>query len=91
MSIYGEGDYNIPSIKRAIVRYLLTAAKVGPPKGEVKPDDKDGDKPKVDKPADPVKPEAISPFAMQARSNLDKLRLQDPKTVKEAERFFFLQ
>ena len=35
MKLYGQGDYDIPSVKRAIVRYLLTAAKVQPPKVEV--------------------------------------------------------
>lgn len=111
MKLYGEGDYNIPSIKRAIVRYLLTAAKIAPPKVNAKPEDKAGDKPKVEvkatevakvetksgettqgnKPAEAVKPEAASPAALQARANLEKLRENDPKTVKEAERFFFLQ
>ena len=87
MKLYGEGDYNVPSIKRAIVRYLLTAAKVAPPKAEAKPDDK----PKTDKPAETVKPDILPASALQARANLEKLREQDPKTVKEAERFFFLQ
>lgn len=84
MKLYGQGDYAIPSIKRAIVRYLLTAAKVQPPKAEDVPkkDDAAADKPKTDE---------LPASALQARANLDKLKEIDPKTVKEAERFFFLQ
>lgn len=83
MKLYGEGEYNIPSIKRAIVRYLLTAAKVHPAKAEDPKDDKS--------PKTPVKPDDLPASALQARANLEKLRDKDPKTVKEAERFFFLQ
>ena len=98
MKLYGEGDYAIPSVKRAIVRYLLTAAKVQPPKVEVaKKDDPKTDEVKQDevKKDDPaaIKPktEELPAFALQARENLEKLKEKDPKTVKEAERFFFLQ
>lgn len=85
MKLYGEGEYNIPSIKRAIVRYFLTASKVAPPKTDDKPDEKKDDKSTSDK------PDALPASALQARANLEKLREKDPKTVKEAERFFFLQ
>ena len=30
MKIYGEGEYNIPSIKRAIIRYMLTSTQAKP-------------------------------------------------------------
>ncbi len=83
MKLYGQGEYSIPSIKRAIVRYLLTAAKVQPPKvDETKKDDPTATK---------SKPDELPASALQARANLEKLRETDPKTVKEAERFFFLQ
>ncbi len=88
MKLYGEGEYSIPSIKRAIVRYLLTAAKVQPPKAdEPKKEDPQKEDPVAPKP----KPEVLPASALQARANLEKLRETDPKTVKEAERFFFLQ
>ncbi len=88
MNLYGQGEYSIPSIKRAIVRYLLTAAKVQPPKAEEpKKEDLKNEDPAAPKP----KPEALPASALQARANLEKLREMDPKTVKEAERFFFLQ
>jgi hypothetical protein len=83
MNLYGQGEYSIPSIKRAIVRYLLTAAKVQPPKAdETKKDDSTATK---------SKPDELPASALQARANLEKLKELDPKTVKEAERFFFLQ
>ncbi|TXT38085.1 MAG: hypothetical protein FD138_476 [Planctomycetota bacterium] len=93
MKLYGEGDYAIPSVKRAIVRYLLTAAKVQPPKVEVaKTDQPKEDETKKTVPADiKPKPDELPESAVQARANLDKLREKDLKTVKEAERFFFLQ
>lgn len=69
MEMYGTGDYDIPSIKRAIVRYLLVASK-GKNKKGVGPDEATTEK---------------------AKAMLDKLREEDPKTVKSAERFFFLK
>ncbi|MGE0376933.1 MAG: hypothetical protein AB7Q45_16105 [Planctomycetaceae bacterium] len=66
MGLYGAEEYSIPSIKRAIVRYLLVASKDKPDEGER---------------ADHVK---------QAESYLATLRETDPKTVKQAERFFFV-
>ncbi len=83
MKLYGEGEYSLPSIKRAIVRYFLTAAKVQPPKA-------DDTKTEVTSSAEP-KPVELPASAVQARANLEKLREKDSKTVKEAERFFFLQ
>ena len=47
---------------------------------------------KNDPPAEvKLKPDALPDSAVQARANLDKLREKDAKTVKDAERFFFLQ
>lgn len=83
MKLYGAEDYAIPSIKRAIVRYLLTAAKVQPPKAD--------ENKKDDSTATKSKPDELPASALQARANLEKLKELDPKTVKEAERFFFLQ
>lgn len=69
MKMYGTEDYNIPSIKRAIVRYLLVASKGKNKKGGG---------------PDPATTE-------QTKELLAKLRKEDPKTVKSAERFFFLK
>ncbi|WP_417847531.1 hypothetical protein [Thalassoglobus sp.] len=67
MELYDDEEYQVPSIKRAIVRFMLIAEKnnATAAEGEV---------------ADHVK---------QATANLEKLRKEDPKTVKSAERYFF--
>jgi hypothetical protein len=85
MKLYGEGEYSLPSIKRAIVRYYLTAAKMQPPKTDDTKTEGTGSSASQSKPAD------LPASALQARANLEKLKEKDPKTVKEAERFFFLQ
>jgi len=77
MGLYGAKQYDIPSIKRAIVRYLLVSTKDVPKvvaAGE-------GAQPKVETPAHVVK----------GKKYLAELRKNDPKTVKDAERFFFLK
>ena len=66
MDIYDSKEYSIPSIKRAIVRYMLVAAKSKPAAGE---DDS---------------------HIVKAEQYLKQLREQDPKTVKQAERFFYV-
>lgn len=70
MEMYDNKDYKIPSIKRAIVRYMLQSSKYEVPK-----DGKDA---------------APPAYVAAAKKNLETLREKDPKTVKEAERFFFL-
>lgn len=57
MKLYDQEDDAPPLVKRAIVRYMLVAAK------------------------------ADSKLAVQAKANVEKLRRQDPKTFKVAERF----
>ncbi len=66
MALYDAEEYGIPSIKRAIVRYLLVASKG---KG------------------DDTAPAAT---AEQARKYLAELKERDPKTVEQAERFYFV-
>jgi len=67
VNLYGAEEYNIPSIKRAIVRFLLVCSK----------DVTQGDAPKP------------TEYALTAKTRLAELRKKDPKTVREAERFFF--
>ncbi len=67
MDLYDDEEYDIPSIKRAIVRYMLVCEKD-------KPKDEEADMPE---------------HVVAAGEYLAQLRKQDPKTVKEAERFFF--
>lgn len=71
MKLYGTEDYEIPAIKRAIVRYMLASIK---------------DVPKSKSESDPL-PE----HAVKGKKYIAELREKDPKTVKQAERFFFLQ
>jgi hypothetical protein len=70
MDIYGKGDYNIPSIKRAIIRYMLTSTQA--------------------KPSGTGKSAAHNQYVERGKKYIEQLRKRDPKTVKEAERFFFV-
>lgn len=69
MELYDEEEYAIPSVKRAIVRYMLVCAK----------DAQTG--------ADGEAPDHVA----EANKHLARLRKEDPKTVRDAERFFFLK
>ena len=69
MGLYGAKEYNIPSIKRAIVRYMLVSSKDAQVAENIKP------------------PTHVS----KGRKHMAALRKKDPKTVREAERFFFLK
>lgn len=65
VSLYGKENYDIPSIKRAIFRFLLVAEKSSP----------------VDSiPVD---------YSAKAKAHLETLQKQDPKTAREAQRYFF--
>lgn len=68
MKLYDKKDYNIPAVKRAIVRYLLVCSK-----------DVDEKNPKA----------KIPQHVTKAKANLKVLRKKDPKTVADAERFFY--
>ena len=68
MELYAAKEYDIPSIKRAIVHYMLASTK--------------------DKPKDAMKDPS---HVTVSKKHLATLRQKDPKTVKNAERFFFLE
>ena len=76
MTLYGQGEYAVPSVKRATVMFLLICGQVTSPtqRGET----------------DGTRTSDLPPHAIKARAHLDELRLRDPKTVKDAERFMFL-
>lgn len=63
MKLYGTGEYDMPPIKRAIVRFLFLMEKSLP---------------------------ADSAAAQETRMNIEKLRVQDPTTVKQVEKFLSL-
>jgi hypothetical protein len=67
MTLYGREEYNVPSIKRAIVRFMLASAKFKPAAGSE------------------AEPERVT----KGKKHLATLRTTDPKTVADAERFFF--
>ncbi|MBS0264012.1 MAG: hypothetical protein JSS02_18900 [Planctomycetes bacterium] len=67
--LYGAEEYNIPSIKRAIVRYMISSTKDVPEGGG----------------------EAPAKHVVDGKRHLEELRKLDPKTVTEAEKYFFLQ
>jgi hypothetical protein len=92
MQIYGKGDYNIPSIKRAIIRYMLasTQTKSGAVASTTVTGTASGAQ-SAGGPASGNPPHDVShEYVERGKRYLDQLRKRDPKTVKEAERFFFV-
>ncbi|RMG37894.1 MAG: hypothetical protein D6725_08225 [Planctomycetota bacterium] len=67
LKIYGREPYDVPAIKRAIVRYFLVCAKDNPDKRNPPP-----------------------AHVVDAQRALKELRARDPATVRQAERFFFV-
>ena len=69
MTLYDDKEFNVPAIKRAIVRYMLVSTK------------------DVSKDAAGPLPKHVD----EGKKHLAALRKKDPKTVRDAERFFFLK
>jgi hypothetical protein len=94
MSLYGKGDYNIPSIKRSIIRYMLastdTKGDAGPTTGATA-GTASGAQSTGGAASGNVPTEASLDSAVRGKKYLEELRKRDPRTVKEAERFFFLK
>jgi hypothetical protein len=92
MEIYGKGDYNIPSIKRAIIRYMLASTQAKPAATEATavPGTASGAKSNGGPAAGNPPHDAWHDYAERGKRYLEQLRKRDPKTVKEAERFFFV-
>jgi hypothetical protein len=83
IGLYEEDAYNIPSIKRAIVRFTLAAAKdTGIKKG-------DGEATTNDSTA--IAAVELPAHVVRAQECLVELEKRDPKTVHEAKRFFLLK
>jgi len=82
MAMYQDPNYQVPSIKRAIVRFMLIAEKnPAAASGTAAPPQPTA----VQEVSTPAAPAHVT----QARANLVILREQDPKTVKAAEKYFF--
>jgi hypothetical protein len=74
MSLYGKGAYNTRAIKKAIIGYMLASTKL-----------KDDAAGRVDSSLD-----ANLAAAARGKKYLDQLRNRDPRLVREAERFSFV-
>ncbi|MDA0834408.1 MAG: hypothetical protein O2955_06185 [Planctomycetota bacterium] len=98
--LYGAEEYNIPSIKRAIVRFLLVSTKDIPkPTIETKAKDNEdvavasaqnGKTNPTDK-DESATPTELPKHVVRGEKLLDEIRKKDPKTVSEVERFFFVK
>ena len=87
MSLYDD-EANIPSVKRAIVRYMLSSTR---DTGEKKPDAAVAAATEVVSSAE-VKPAVELPaHVIKGQKCLEELERKDPKTVNEAKRFFLLK
>ena len=89
MKMYDE-ETNIPSVKRAIVRYMLSSTK---DTGEKKPDAATTEAAGAGATASvEVKaPAELPAHVIKGQQCLEELERKDPKTVNEAKRFFLLK
>ena len=87
MKLYDD-DANIPSVKRAIVRYMLSSTK---DTGEKKPEVAEaGSAAEGASSEEPVVVE-LPAHVLKGQQCLEELEKKDPKTVNEAKRFFLLK
>lgn len=89
MKLYDE-ETNIPSVKRAIVRYMLTSIK---DTGEKKPDaTATASTGASGATSAEIQPAAELPaHVLKGQKCLEELEKKDPKTVSEAKRFFLMK
>ncbi len=91
MSLYGKGDYNIPSIKRSIIRYMLASTDVKGEGAATPAGTASGAQSTGGAASGNVPTKASLESAARGKKYLEELRKRDPRTVREAERFFFLK
>lgn len=90
MAMYDE-ETNIPSVKRAIVRYMLSSTRdTGEKKTEPKGDTIAATGGAVPN-SDAASPSELPPHVIKGQKCLAELERKDPKTVTEAKRFFLLK
>ena len=93
MTLYDDEAYNVPSIKRAVVRFLLAGTKDTGEKKDENTKKADAEPPLKEVPtatigsATAVLPAHVG-HALECLATLEK---KDPKTVNEAKRFFLLK
>lgn len=84
MELYGADDYNIPSIKRSIVRYMLVSTRLpDAPASALLPANI--------VPAEELERAAVPEHVLKGREYLAQLEERDPKTVKDAKRFWVVK
>jgi hypothetical protein len=81
MSLYEADAYNIPSIKRAIVRFTLAAIK----DNGIKKDDGGAGS------STTIAEVELPAHVVKAQKCLEDIEKRDPKTVQEAKRFFTIK
>ncbi len=98
MQMYDEEKFNVPSIRRAIVRFLFFCSQEklvadtatepaagSPASGPSSPTAEQPASPATEPPSRSTA--ALSPAAIQAAANLAALEQKDPRTVREAKRY----
>jgi hypothetical protein len=103
MTLYGSPEYDVPSIKRAIIRYMLVSTKNDPPKNDTLADASQGNKAPATATASAgasiaatVQNDAAAPVVaepehvLKGKKYLEDIKAKDPQTYKEAERFFIV-
>ena len=84
MELYGADDFNIPSIKRSIVRYMLVSTKLPPmPASALLPANVAS--------AEEIEREQTPDRVLKGRQYLAQLEKLDPKTVRDAKRFWVVK
>ena len=73
MKMFDDPDFNVPAVKRAIVRFMLVSSKDIPGEAATGASAK------------------LPPHVVKGQKYVEELRKKDPKTVAEAEKFFFLK
>jgi len=83
MELYGKDEYDIPSIKRAIVRYMLASTKDAP-KSTATTSTQSGS-------ATTTTEGESAEHVRLGNKYLAELEAKDPKTVSDAKRFYFMK
>ncbi|MHC4880890.1 MAG: hypothetical protein ACYTGL_30940 [Planctomycetota bacterium] len=89
MQMYDEDAYQVPAVKRAIVRFMLVSSQPEESKRSTKTGS-NSQRPENASPS-PDSPPAMPRHVEQAREYLAVIRARDPKIVADCERYFLLK
>ncbi len=87
MAMYGKDEFNVPSIKRAIVRFMLTSIKSGQSKPGSNNDDTASFSVRTDKSVTSSAQATASVSAATQGTKLEPLLVDEPESSKEARRY----